>query len=143
MQALYENISTSRAGRIRRLSLTAHEVGITNLSDPESGVLAGLIYLDRMWQRFEAHIPSGERAAFSLAAYNAGFGHVSDARKVARRKGWNPNLWFNNVERAMLMLSRREVARTVRYGFCRGTEPVRYMRQIAERFRVYLILTDG
>ncbi len=75
---------------------------------------------------------------FALAAYNAGFGHVQDARRLARQKGWNPDVWFNNVERAMLLLSRKEYYRNARFGYVRGTEPVHYVRNIRERYQGYL-----
>ena len=81
-------------------------------------------------ERFEDDLPFGERAAFALAGYNAGVGHVRDARLLARRQGLDPDRWFGHVEQTMLQLSRREIARTVPHGYCRGAEPVAYVRHI-------------
>ncbi|WP_114327565.1 hypothetical protein [Candidatus Colwellia aromaticivorans] len=43
---------------------------------------------------------------FSLASYNAGFGHVKDAQRLARQLGLRDDKWFHNVESAMLLLQK-------------------------------------
>ena len=35
----------------------------------------------------------------TFAAYNAGPGRLRQLRREAEKRGLNPNLWFNNVER--------------------------------------------
>ena len=78
------------------------------------------------------------------AAYNAGFGHLSDARRVAERRGLDPDRWSGNVEQAMLALSDPDVYRTVPHGYVRGHEPVRYVRRINELGLMYFRLApDG
>ena len=44
---------------------------------------------------------------FTLAAYNAGVGHVQDARTLAKRLKLDPNRWFDQTEKAMLLLSKK------------------------------------
>ena len=75
---------------------------------------------------------------FALAAYNAGLGHVIDARRLAKQKGWDPNRWFGNVEKAMLLLKERKYARAARHGYCRGTEPVKYVSKIQTYYDAYV-----
>ena len=91
-----------------------------------------------MRDRFEASLPNAERTWFSLAAYNVGTGHVRDARKLAKQRGLDPDLWFGNVEQAMLLKEKREVHRTTRFGYCRGSEPVKYVRAIRDRYGAYI-----
>ena len=79
---------------------------------------------------------------FTLAAYNAGHGHVQDARRLARQKGWDGDRWFDNTERAMLLLSKKKYARKARYGYVRGIEPVSYVRNIRQLYRAYVELTE-
>jgi len=79
---------------------------------------------------------------FALASYNAGAGHVLDARTLARQMGRNPNLWFGNVEDAMRLLSKPEYARRAKSGFVRGQEPINYVRQIIARYRTYMDLIE-
>ncbi|MDO3383857.1 transporter substrate-binding domain-containing protein [Gilvimarinus algae] len=125
-------------GLLQVLPSTAKELGYTVPFDELSGIEAGVSYLDWTRDRFEDYLPLDERLWFALAAYNAGFGHVQDARRLARQKGWNPDVWFGNVERAMLLLSRREYYSKARFGYVRGTEPVQYVRNIRDRYRGYL-----
>jgi len=64
---------------------------------------------------------------------------VYDARQLAKEMGLDPNKWFGNVEKAAL-LSKREIARKVRYGYCRCEEPVKYVSQIQSRYDIYVKL---
>jgi membrane-bound lytic murein transglycosylase F len=84
-----------------------------------------------------------EQIWFALAAYNAGAGHVDDARSLATRKGWNAQRWFEHVERAMLLLAQPQYARRARYGYVRGAEPVAYVRQIQSRYQAYVAITSN
>ena len=142
-ESLFDPKRTSFAGArglLQVLPRTAAQVGVDpdSLWEPEPNVQAGLRYLDWTHDRFEDSLALSERLWFSLAAYNAGPGHVRDARRLARELGLNPDLWFDNVEQAMLLLSQREYAQRARHGFVRGSEPVKYVRDIRERYRVYV-----
>lgn len=130
--------ATGASGLLQVMPRTAQELGFSIPLDEREGIEAGVAYLDWTRDRFEEHLPLEERLWFALAAYNAGFGHVQDARRLARQKGWNPDLWFDNVERAMLLLSKKEYYRHARFGYVRGREPVEYVRSIRERYKGYL-----
>ena len=121
---------------------TAKSMGFTNLENPETGIHAGVKYLDWLRERFDEELPFSERVWFTLASYNAGYGHVIDARRLARQQGWNPDEWFDNVEQAMLLLSKKEYARKAKHGYVRGREPVRYVVNIRDRFNAYVELTE-
>jgi membrane-bound lytic murein transglycosylase F len=129
-------------GLMQVMPRTAREIGLKDLEDPETGIQAGVRYLNWVRERFSKELPVTQRMWFALAAYNAGPGHVHDARRLARQKGWDPDRWFGQVERAMLLLSKRQYARKARHGYVRGREPVRYVRNIRERFGAYAALTQ-
>jgi membrane-bound lytic murein transglycosylase F len=129
-------------GLMQVMPRTARELGIRNLKDPRHGLEAGVKYLDWVRERFEPELPVKDRMWFTLAAYNAGVGHVRDARALARRQGWEPTRWFGNVERAILLLSKRKYARKAKHGYVRGSEPVKYVRQIRDRYLAYTKLTQ-
>jgi len=61
-------------------------------------------------------------------------------RRIAKEKGWNPNKWFGHVEKAMLLLEKPEYYRRARYGYCRGSEPVKYVSEIQTRYASYVEL---
>ncbi len=129
-------------GLMQVMPRTGRSLGLDNLRDPETGIHAGVAYLEKLMKGFETELPAGERTWFALAAYNAGRGHVQDARNLAAKKGWDPNRWFDNVERAMLLLGQKRYARQARHGYVRGEEPVNYVREIHDRYQAYLAL-DG
>jgi len=125
-------------GLMQVLPRTAKQMGIADLYEPENGIRAGVSYLGWLEQRFPKELPFDQKIYFTLAAYNAGHGHVRDARRLAEQLGKNPNRWFNNVEDAMLMLSQPEYYRQARFGYVRGREPVNYVREIRDRYFGYL-----
>ncbi len=124
-------------GMFQVMPRTGRALGFHNLSDPRQGTHAGIMYFHRLLSRLDPRIPFEERLLFALAGYNSGLGHVSDARRLAERKGLDPNRWFDNVERAMLLLQRPEYYRQARHGYVRGHEPVRHVREIHEQYRTY------
>ena len=130
-------------GLMQVMPKTGRSMGFKDLQQPEKGLHAGVKYLAWLRERFEAELSVKDRMWFILAAYNAGLGHVFDARTLARRKGLDPNIWFGNVEQAMLLLSKKKYARRARHGYVRGYEPVQYVRKIRDRYNAYLRLVDN
>ena len=100
-------------------------------------IAAGVRMLSWLYRRLESTLPVHERLWFSLAAYNAGLGHLKDARRLAHRLGLDPDRWFDNVEQAMLLLSKPEYYRKARHGYVRGREPVAYVRDIRDLYDAY------
>ncbi|MDD9980718.1 MAG: transporter substrate-binding domain-containing protein [Gammaproteobacteria bacterium] len=131
-------------GLMQMLPRTAREFGVGKLRDPEQSVRAGVSYLAWLHSRFEPELTVKDRIWFALAAYNAGFGHVTDARKLASGElGLDPDRWFDNVEVAMRLLSKRAYYRNTTHGYVRGREVVKYVREIRERYRSYLQITGA
>ncbi|NRB39221.1 MAG: transporter substrate-binding domain-containing protein [Pseudomonadales bacterium] len=125
-------------GLMQVMPRTGESMGYKNLYHAESNVAAAMKFTHWLNDRFPESLPIQEKIYFSLAAYNAGHGHVHDARSLARKMGKNPNLWFNNVEDAMLLLAKRQYYKDARYGYVRGTEPVKYVREISNRYLGYV-----
>lgn len=130
-------------GLFQVMPKTALQLGISDLHNPEQGIEAGIRYMDWVRERMEVDkIPQSELMWFTLASYNAGAGHVRDAMRLARKKGWQDNIWFNHVEKAMLLLAQPKYAAKARYGYVRGQEPVTYVREIKRRYDTYLNITN-
>lgn len=129
-------------GLMQILPPTARQVGVAgDLTDPETNLRAGLRYMDWLRERFEEELRVEDRMWFTLAAYNAGAGHVRDARRLAAELGLDPDRWFDNVEQAMLRLTERRHFRHARFGYVRAWEPVEYVRRIRERYQAYVLWT--
>jgi len=99
--------------------------------------------MDWLRDRFDKKIPISEKIWFTLAAYNAGHGHVQDAQRLAVQKGWDNKRWFDHTEKAMLLLSKKMYSSKARYGYVDGAEPVQYVRKIRERFEAYVKLKQN
>lgn len=65
------------------------------LLDPETNVRLANLLLNEIAStlRMPASVPFKDRMSIILASYNGGIGHVSDARRLARSHGENPNSW--------------------------------------------------
>jgi len=129
-------------GLMQVLPRTARSIGFQDVKPPEQGIHAGVKYLDWVRERFDPELPVKVRTWFALAAYNAGYGHVRDARRLARELGLNPDRWFGHVEKTIQLLAKRKYARQARHGYCRGSEPVKYVREIKHRYEAYQQATE-
>jgi membrane-bound lytic murein transglycosylase F len=83
-----------------------------------------------------AYMDSTNQWAFALATYNAGSGHVADARRLVIDQNKDPNEW-EHVSEALLKLMQRKYYQSARYGFTRGIETVRYVNEILNRHKTY------
>lgn len=125
-------------GLLQIMPATARDLGVTDVYDPEQNVDGAVRYLVWLEERWQEIADPDERLKFVLASYNAGLGHVGDARRLAEKYGGDPDSW-EDVAYWLVQKSRREYYNdpVVRYGFCRGLEPVMYVSLILERFDHY------
>jgi membrane-bound lytic murein transglycosylase F len=128
-------------GLMQLMPRTAKEMGVIDIVDPASSIRGGVKYLDWLRDRFDADLVISDRLWFTLAAYNAGSGHVQDARRLAGQLGHDPDRWFGHTEQAMLLLGKKQYAKKARYGYVNGSEPVNYVRDIKQRFEAYVDLS--
>lgn len=107
---------------------TAKQMGVENRLDPKQSIMGGIKYLSRLYKKYdEAEEP--DRLLIALASYNVGRGHILDARKIAKERNLNPNVW-SDLEKILPLLSYPKYYKKTKYGYCRGTEPVRYINRI-------------
>lgn len=126
-------------GLMQIMPKTAESLEITDPTDPAQSLRGGTTYLSELWEAHASITDSVQRIKFTLASYNAGLYHVKDAQRLAENLDFNPNLWDNNVENAMLKLSQPEFYTKdyVKYGFVRGRQPYLYVRDIFKRYEHY------
>jgi membrane-bound lytic murein transglycosylase F len=125
-------------GLMQIMPRTARELRV-NARDPRQSIDGAARYLWTLDDRWHGAIPQEEeRIRFILAAYNVGFGHVEDARRLAEKFGDDPASW-DDVAYWLIRKSKRSVYNdpVVKYGFARGTEPVDYVERIVDRFEHY------
>lgn len=139
-ESQFNNNAVSWAGARGLMQLipeTAERFGdSTRVSDPEYNLKLGTRYLAWLWEFWEEIPDSSQRVKFVLASYNVGEGHVLDARRLAEKYGKNGSRWDEHVDsflvkKAYPAFYRDEV---VYNGYCRGSEPYKYVRDI---FTIY------
>ena len=130
-------------GLLQVMPRTAEEMGYPHpLFEPGRAISAGVKYLDWARGKFEKNTLES-KLWFSLASYNAGIGHLYDARRLAKQLNLDPDIWFGNVEVAMLKLSEPRYFTKARYGYVRGAEPVQYVRNIRQLYLAYTDIKPG
>lgn len=127
-------------GLLQLMPSTARQMGVARreIFDAERNVAGAVKFLNQLSSHY-AGIPHQDyRINFILAAYNAGPGHVDDARNLARKYGHNPNNW-NEVEPYVLRMSESRFYNdpVVRHGYFRGSETYNYVRDIRARWNEY------
>lgn len=114
---------------------TADHLHVSNRLDPNESVPAAALYLKQLEESIPKSVPEPDRVWMALAAYNVGFAHLEDARKIAQRKGMNPNAW-NDIKKTLPLLSVPAVFTNTQYGFARGGEPVNYVENIRSYYDI-------
>ena len=126
-------------GLLQLMPATARQFGVTNALDPADNVQGAVKFLKWLQQFWAKRIPDeNERLKFILASYNCGAGHVEDAQRLTEKYGGNPQVW-EDVSYWLLQKSNQQYSSdaVVKFGFCRGIEPVNYVSNILERFDHY------
>ncbi len=134
--------STGVKGLMMLTRATAQEMDVTDREDPEQSIFAGAGYLASIYQRLPERINRPDRLWFALAAYNVGLGHLEDARVLTETLGKNPDLW-TDVRDTLPLLSKQKWFSQTRYGYARGSEPVRYVQNIRRYLDILLHHEDA
>ncbi|SFN11575.1 membrane-bound lytic murein transglycosylase F [Izhakiella capsodis] len=108
---------------------TAESLNVADRTDPEQSIRGGSEYLERMMEKVPDSIPEDERIWFALAAYNIGYAHMLDARKLTAKQKGNPDSWAD-VKIRLPMLSQKRYYSQTSYGYARGHEAYNYVENI-------------
>lgn len=110
-----------------------YRTSVARLGNPETSVDVATKLINDLDSYLVKYVPNDkERLKFVIAAYNVGIAHVYDAIALARKYGLNPEVWDDNVSKAILMKMNPKYYNdpVVKYGYCRGTETVAYVKGI-------------
>jgi len=125
-------------GLMQVLPETSVRLGFKDYQDPQDNIKVGayyLKYLETIFSKYE--LDTLEQIKFTLAAYNAGPGHVFDAMKLAESYGKNPKVWDNNVDNFLLHKSELYRDSVVRFGYCDGRQTFKFVNNIIENYTHY------
>lgn len=114
-------------GVMQMLPSTAKDknVGIHNIHEVDANIHAGVKYLDFLRNRYfsDQGIDPRNQTLLALAAYNAGPSRMINLRNKAAKLGYDPNVWFDNVE----LVAAKEI----------GRETVEYVANIYKYYLAY------
>ncbi|MCB0429888.1 MAG: transglycosylase SLT domain-containing protein [Flavobacteriales bacterium] len=119
---------------------TARQMGFDTITTASQSIEAGVKLIEKLDNYWQTYVEDkDERIKFILASYNVGLGHVVDARQLAIKNHYNPNVWFGQVDKFLILKSQPKYFKdpVVKYGYCRGDEPVKYVQDILNRYEHY------
>jgi membrane-bound lytic murein transglycosylase MltF len=117
-------------GVMQVMPATGKEMGAGDITKIEPNIQAGVKYVRFMMNQFYANEPMDNlnKGLFTFASYNAGPGRIAQLRKLAAKRGLDPNKWFNNVE----VLAAEKI----------GRETVQYVSNIYKYYLAYKMVEE-
>lgn len=119
---------------------TADYLDIENRVDPQSSIFGGAEFYARQMERVPDSVEEPDRTWMALAAYNVGYNHVLDARRIVEWQGGDPDAWLE-VSETLPLLARERWYSRLDYGYARGWEPVLYVNNIRNYYNIIRWLT--
>lgn len=118
-------------GIMQLMPETGEQMKVGDIRKVEANIHAGAKYMDSLMSDYfpDAKFSEGNRPLFAFASYNAGPGNVAKCRREAKKRGLDPDKWFNNVEIV--------VAQKI------GTETTTYVRNIYKYYVAYRLTLDA
>lgn len=127
-------------GLMQLMPRTARAMGVPRGKEfyVEESIKGATKYIATVENYFK-ELEKKERIKFVLGSYNAGVGHILDARALADKYGHNKDIWSENVEKYILLKSNREYFTdpVCKHGYFRGTETYNFVRDIIARYEFY------
>ena len=118
----------------------SHGVQPDELNNPERNLIAGTKHIAMLEKHWKTELSDSlEVTKFTLGSYNVGQGHVEDAIRLAIKYDYDPKKWDDNVAQMLLNKSIPKYYKdpVVKYGYCRGREPVNYVKSILDSYELY------
>jgi membrane-bound lytic murein transglycosylase MltF len=121
----------SRSGAIgvmQVLPATGRTLKVGDISQVDPNIHAGVKYIRFMIDQYYKDEPMTDldKGLFAFASYNAGAGRIRQLRQDAAKRGLDPNVWFDNVER----IAAEKI----------GRETVTYVSNIYKYFVAYTLV---
>lgn len=129
-------------GLMQLMPVVMENYGIDYDSPPVDQLEAGGKLLQHLERSLECIADSLERQKFILAAYNAGLGHVLDARRLAEKYGKDPNVWDDNVDYYILNKSKYYTDPVCTCGPLKGKQTYNFVKEVMKRYNHYKALIE-
>lgn len=128
-------------GLMQLMPSTATDMGVgeNEVFSPDASLRGAVRLISQLDNHYSSITNPDERINFILAAYNAGPGHVDDARALCKKNGRNENVWKGNVDSYVLRMSEARYYNDAacQHGYFRGRETYDYVNSIRTRWSEY------
>lgn len=93
--------SVGAIGVMQVMPATGKDMKVGDIGQIEPNIHAGVKYTRFMIDEYYKDEPMDDlnKVLFAFASYNAGPNRIRGLRQQAQKRGLNPNVWFDNVER--------------------------------------------
>jgi membrane-bound lytic murein transglycosylase MltF len=117
-------------GVMQVMPATGKELAVGDITQIEPNIHAGVKYVRFMLDKYYGDEPMTplDKGLFTFASYNAGPGRIRQLRKIAKERGLDPNVWFNNVE----LIASEKI----------GRETVTYVSNIYKYYLAYQLVVE-
>jgi membrane-bound lytic murein transglycosylase MltF len=122
---------TGAIGVMQLMPATGDALKVGDVRVTDANIHGGAKYMDQLMTRYfkDAHFDEQNRSLFAFASYNAGPGNIARMRNEARKRGLDPDKWFNNVE----VVTAEKI----------GIETTTYVRNIFKYYVSYKLAQDA
>ncbi|MFO1302094.1 MAG: transporter substrate-binding domain-containing protein [Burkholderiales bacterium] len=122
---------TGAIGVMQVMPATGDALKVGDIRVIDANIHAGAKYMDQLMTQYfkDAHFDEQDRSLFAFASYNAGPGNIARMRNEAQKRGFDPDIWFNNVE----VVTAEKI----------GIETTTYVRNIFKYYVSYKLTQDA
>lgn len=124
------NSNRGASGLMQLMPGTAARMAVSSRLNPEESIKGGVGYLQVLYRRYRGICDSSEeRIKYTLAAYNAGEGRVSDIIKFARARNVDLSCW-DSVAVVLPLMSEATEADSLKFGAFNANPTLTYLEMI-------------
>jgi membrane-bound lytic murein transglycosylase MltF len=118
-------------GIMQLLPATGTAMQVGDITETEANIHAGVKYVRFLVDQYLKNEPMDRlnKALFAFASYNAGPNRIAQLRREATQQGFDPNVWFNNVE----IVAAKRI----------GRQTPQYVSNIYKYYIAYTLITEA
>lgn len=120
---------TGVKGLMQITQRTARHIGLDDREDPHQSIRGGAFYLRYLFDKTPKNISDYERWSQALSAYNMGWAHLRDAKRLALMLDSNPNKWVE-FRKVLPKLEQPQYYVLLTFGQARGRETVDFVDSV-------------
>ncbi len=120
---------TGVKGLMQLTRTTAQQIGVDDREDPKESIRGGAFYLKYLYDKTSPELIPFERWAQVLVAYNMGWAHLRDARRLAKKMNLDINRWVQ-FKKVLPLLNDKSYLPELTFGPARGFETILFVEQV-------------